>query len=441
MNLDAKPAESLEMPRLTKRVIDAHPAQSGSPDTIIWDDELNGFGLRIRKSGARTYVAVYRAAGRKRWFTIGTPGAPWTPEQARQKAAEILFDATSGADPQAEKSIGRMKSPTVNSLIDAYLAQGPADKPNKRVTSWVQDRSTLVRHVRPLIGTRQADDLKNADIARMQADIAAGKTKDTIKTKRRGLARVVGGKATAARTVIIAQAMFAWGVSRGYVAANPAKGVKRYKVESRERFLNETEMVLIWRAIDVLVTQCRMPSSHGTIFRLLALTGARKTEITALRWAEVDFARGRIVLASERSKTGAKQIPLGDIALDELNALRERAAANGCDGPQDFVFPALRGEVGPTIDVQSSWEKVRYDAELPDVRIHDLRHTFASLAVADGASLFLVGRVLGHTQPSTTARYAHVGDSPVRQVANLVGDKIAASLKASKTNASSPDRT
>lgn len=428
------------MPRLTKRVIDAHPAQPGSPDTIIWDEELNGFGLRIRKSGARTYVAVYRAAGRKRWFTIGTPGAPWTPDQARQKAAEILFDAKSGADPQAEKSIGRMKSPTVNSLIDAYLTQGPADKPNKRATSWVQDRSTLLRHVRPLIGTRQADDLKSADVARMQADIAAGKTKNTIKTKHRGLARVVGGKATAARTVIIAQAMFAWGVSRGYVTTNPAKGVKRYKVESRERFLNEKEMVLIWRAIDTLVTQGRMPASHGTIFRLLALTGARKTEITALRWGEVDFSRGRIVLASERSKTGAKQIPLGDVALDELNALRERAEATGCTA-QDFVFPALRGEVGPTIDVQSSWEKVRYDAELPDVRIHDLRHTFASLAVADGASLFLVGRVLGHTQSRTTERYAHVGDSPVRQVANLVGDKVAASLKASKTKAAGPDLT
>jgi len=416
------------LPRLTKRFIDAIATPDSGRDVIVWDDELSGFGLRVRASGARTYVAVYRIGGRKRWFTIGSPGAPWTPETARQRAAEVLLDAKSGGDPQAEKVGARLKTPSVNQLIDAYLLEGPADKPNKRASSWVQDRSSLHHHVRPLIGGRCASELATSDIARLQADIAAGKTRMQKKTRRRGVARVVGGKATAARTVVIFQAMCAWAVTRGYLTENPAKGVKRYKIEKRERYFSENELRALWEAVELLVGRRQIPPSHATIFRLLALTGARKTEITALTWREVDFVRGRIVLASERSKTGAKQISLSDAALAELQTLHVSAEATGAAGNADHVFPALRGGIGPTVDVQSSWEKVRRVAELPDVRIHDLRHTFASIAVADGASLFLVGKALGHTQTRTTERYAHLSDSPIRQVANRVSEQVAASF-------------
>jgi len=416
------------LPRLTKRLIDAIATPEDGRDAIVWDDDLNGFGLRVRASGARTYVAVYRVGARKRWFTIGAPGAPWTPETARQKAAEILLDAKSGGDPQGDKVVGRQKTPTVNDLIDAYLSQGPADKPNKRASSWVQDRSSLHRHVRPLIGTRRASELATSDIARLQADIAAGKTRVRAKTKRRGLARVVGGKATAARTIIIFQAMCAWAVTRRLLGENLAKGVKRYKIEKRERYLSEKELRALWDAVDLLVARRQVPPSHAAIFRLLALTGARKTEITALSWREVDFVRGRIVLAAERSKTGAKQISLSDAALAELRTLHERAEGANAARGEDHVFPALRGGSGPTVDVQSSWEKVRRTAELPDVRMHDLRHTFASIAVADGVSLFLVGKALGHTQTRTTERYAHLSDGPIRKVANHVSEQVAASF-------------
>jgi integrase len=422
------------LPRLTKRLIDAIATPEGGRDVIVWDDELSGFGLRVRASGARTYVAVYRIGDRKRWFTIGSPGAPWTPETARQRAAEVLLEAKSGGDPQAEKVGGRMKTPTVNQLIDAYLVEGPADKPNKRASSWVQDRSSLHHHVRPLIGTRRASELAASDIARLQSDIAAGKTRMQTKTRRRGVARVVGGKATAARTIVIFQAMCAWAVTRGYLAENPAKGVKRYKIEKRERYLSEKELRTLWDAVDLLVARRRIPSSHATIFRLLALTGARKTEITALSWREVDFARGRVVLAAARSKTGAKQISLSDAALAELRTLHEHAVAADASDGRDFVFPALRGGVGSTVDVQSSWEKVRRVAELPGVRMHDLRHTFASIAVADGVSLFLVGKALGHTQVRTTERYAHLSDSPIRKVANQVSERVQASFPIARSN-------
>jgi integrase len=134
------------------------------------------------------------------------------------------------------------------------------------------------------------------------------------------------------------------------------------------------------------------------------------------------------VLAAERSKTGAKQISLSDAALAEFKLLHASAGTAGTAGREDHVFPALRGGVGPTVYVQSSWEKVRRVAELPDVRVHDLRHTFASIAVVDDTSLFLVGKALGHTQARTTERYAHLSGTPIRQVANRVSAQIAGSF-------------
>ncbi|MFZ4603299.1 MAG: integrase arm-type DNA-binding domain-containing protein, partial [Caulobacterales bacterium] len=202
------------MPRLTKRIVDAALTEKPACDHVIWDDDLTGFGLRVRSSGSASYVAVYRLGGRKRWFTIGTPGAPWTPEQARHHAAELLLDARRGNDPQEKRIAERIRSSTVDDLIDAYLTDGPADKPNKKESTWVQDRSSLKRHVSPLIGKRPLDALTKADIAALQNDIAVGKTRVDQRTRARGRARVKGGKTTAARTIIIFQAALEWGVRR-----------------------------------------------------------------------------------------------------------------------------------------------------------------------------------------------------------------------------------
>ena len=153
---------------------------------------------------------------------------------------------------------------------------------------------------------------------------------------------------------------------------------------------------------------------HVTAIRLMALTGARRTEVLELRWSEVDLERARIVLPRERSKTGEKAIPLNSAACDII-----------CAQPRvnEFVFPG-RGGQGPLIGVSHRWVTVRGRAKLPGVRIHDLRHSFASFAVANGASLFLVGKALGHTQATTTERYAHLADDPVRAVAESVAREI-----------------
>ncbi|MFZ4604275.1 MAG: tyrosine-type recombinase/integrase, partial [Caulobacterales bacterium] len=228
----------------------------------------------------------------------------------------------------------------------------------------------------------------------------------------------------AARTIIIFQAALEWGVRRGYLAANPGKGVTRFKVEKRERYLSGEELERLWRTLKDQCAAGAISESHATIFRLLALTGARKSEIAELRWREVDFDRGLIFLPGERSKTGAKTIPLGAAAVDLLRSRREEAFKARAFGPDDYVFPALRLGKGATVGLQKSWERLRREAGLEGVRIHDLRHTFASIAVADGASLFIIGKVLGHTQARTTERYAHLSASPARNVADRVADQL-----------------
>lgn len=399
-------------------------AEKPASDHVIWDDELNGFGLRVRTSGSASYVAVYRIGGRKRWFTIGTPGAPWTPDQARHHAAALLLDARRGDDPQAKRVAERIRSSTVDDLIDAYLKNGPADKPNKKESSWIQDRSSLKRHVSPLIGNRHLDTLTKTDIATLQTDISLGKTRVDERTRARGRARVKGGKTTAARAIIIFQAALEWGVRRGYLTANPGKGVTRFKIEKRERYLSAIELERLWRTLTAQCAAGAISTSHAAIFRLLALTGARKNEIAQLRWREVDFDRHLIFLPGERSKTGAKTIPLGAAALELLRSRHDEIVKSRKIGPNEYVFPALRAGAGPTVGLQRSWERLRRAAGLEGVRIHDLRHTFASIAVADGASLFILGKVLGHTQARTTERYAHLGAAPGRQIADRVAERL-----------------
>ncbi len=222
------------MPRLGKRSVDGlAPAEK---EYVIWDDELKGFGIRVRPSGAKTYVATYRHGRRFRWATIGKHGSPWTPESARLKANTILRAAGEGEDPAAGKS-ERRAAISVAELIDAYLAEGPVDKPNKRASTWSIDKSNLNRHVRVLLGTRIAAELTSTDLAEFQRDVTLGKSSRDEKTTKRGRAIIKGGAGTARRTLITLAAMLQWAVGRRIIRANPAKGVQLVKIGSRERFL------------------------------------------------------------------------------------------------------------------------------------------------------------------------------------------------------------
>ncbi len=407
--------------KLTKRYIDA---QTPDPEKErwIWDSEVRGLFLRIYQSGEKRFAMKFRVGRQQKVFTIGTVGSPWTIETAREHAKEQLRDASLGVDPQKRKAAARAEL-TVSELIDRYLKEGPADKPNKRAATWEQDRSSLHSHIRPLLGSRIAAHLKPSDLAKAQSEIAAGKTAvSALSGKKRGRLNITGGKTTASRCTIIFQAMMAWAVSRKILVAHPTLGVVRYKIEKRERFISVDEVQKIFEATERLEKRGEVRSEFGIIIRLLILTGARRGEIQGLQWREVDIGRRSIVLPDARSKTGARRIPLSDAAIEVLEGIKRKG---------DYVFPANRANAasGHTVGLPRAWRAIRDEAGLDDLRIHDLRHSFASFAAEAGASLQLIGKALGHTQMRTTERYAHLRDDPLNALVNEIGERVKAARR------------
>jgi integrase len=260
--------------------------------------------------------------------------------------------------------------------------------------------------------------LTRGDIEKFQQDVAAGKSKADVKTKPRGRAIASGGKGTAARSVAILSMLLGFAVSRGVRADNPARGVRLLTIQRRERFLSFEEIGRIGQALSKLEAEGKNLTAIAAI-RPLMLTGCRRGETIGLRWHWVDFERRCLRLPD--SKTGAKTVPLGDPAID---LLRKVPAVAG----SEFVFPASRSE-GHIIGLRSVWEEARKLAHLPGVRIHDLRHSFASVAVSGGESLYIVGKILGHRQARTTEVYAHLAPDPVQAAADRAAKKIAEALR------------
>jgi integrase len=416
--------------KITKRAVEAARVPIAR-ETRIWDTEVRGFVLRIYPSGRKVYALECRVGGRQHIHTVGVHGSPWTPDQARAAAAEALRRAKNGEDPSARKKAAR-EALTVGGLIDRYLADGPAAKLAKRASTWKIDAANLNRHVRPILGGQVANAVTKADATRAVRDIASGKTAIDERTRPRGRARVTGGEATARRTAAVASAMFAWAAELGLVATNPFTGVKLNRAPVRERFLSKDEAGRFLDSIADLRDTFSLSETFADALRLLLLTGARKTEILGLRWAEVDQLRKVLVLPPEGTKaggkTGERRISLSAPALEILSRRRTKSNAEMTATGRLFVFPASRGE-GHAIGLRRAFAKVRARANLEGLRIHDLRHSFASFAVADGASLFLIGKLLGHANTRTTERYAHLSNDPLQDAANKIGRRIMGGTK------------
>ena len=405
------------MAKLTKRVVDGAAPDPNGKQLIIWDTEVKGFALRVTPAGAKSYILTYRtAAGRERRITIGKHGSPWTCEDARIKAGDLQRAVAEGRDPMEDKADAKAAL-TIKELADLYLAEGPAEKPNKKASSWKADMSNIRRHIVPLLGDKLVKSITQADVARFQRDVAAGKTATDEKTGFRGRAIVEGGKGTAARSLAVLGAMLQFGMGRGMLPSNPAKGVKLYQGETKERFLSESEVARLAEALAAMEGEGGINPIMAASVRLLLLTGCRKNEVLGLRWDWVDFERSCLRLPD--SKTGAKVVPLAAAALEVLGGLPRTSG---------WVLPASSGE-GHVIGLPKTWEKLRDRAGLPGLRLHDLRHSFASFAVADGATLFMVGKVLGHKQARTTEGYAHLASDPVQQLANRTANRISAAMK------------
>lgn len=394
-------------------------AAPGQAPLFIWDGELKGFGLRVLPSGAKSFIVQYRVGygrgGKTRRMTIGRYGDPsWPLQDARNKAKQILKQVGYGEDPlEAQRS--HSAALTVSELCELYLEEGCATKKPKTLAF---DRGRIEGHIKPLLGSMKAAEVGRKDIERLMREVAAGKTAKSLKGKKRGVSNFRGGPSAATRTVGLLQGIFTFAEGRGIVGSNPTRGIKRFADKKRERFLSGSELAALGKAISELETAGTNPTGLDVI-RLLCLTGARRGEIEALRWSEVDLERGLIRLAD--SKTGAKAFPLAPAALGLLKELNAKKHA-------EWVFPAARGE-GHFNGTGKIWTSVRERAGFHDVRLHDLRHTFASFGASAGFGLPVIGAILGHSQAATTARYAHLANDPVAQAAGRIGDEISSWLQ------------
>lgn len=403
--------------KLTKRA--AETAEIGAGRYVLWDTEKKGFGLRVERSGIKTFIVRYRAGngGRKatqRELAIGRFGN-WSVDSARAEAGRILNAVDSGRDPASERRHKRQEL-TVSELCDLYVAEGmESKKPSTRAT----DIGRIERHIKPLLGSRAVSEVTQGDVERFMTDVARGRSKADIKTRHRGRAIVSGGRGTASRTVGLLGGIFSFAVRRSLRETNPVRGVQRYPDRLGQRFLTPEELLRLGEALRQLDNEGANASAIAAI-RLLALTGARKGEVYFLRWSEVDL--DHLCLRLSDSKTGAKIIPIGKPAKELLSQLPR--------GPGEFVFPAETG-TGPYQGTDRVWRRVRRLASLENVRLHDLRHSFASVGASAGDSLPIIGKLLGHADVETTARYAHLADNPVIAAADRISSKVAAAMNGS----------
>ena len=384
--------------RITKRQVDAL-----SPGETAWDSELAGFGVRCQRRD-KVYVLKTRVAGRQRWFTIGKHGAPWTPDTAKREALSLLGSIARGEDPSAVRT-RKGQSPTVQDLADLFLREHVGPKRKRRTEGLYRDY--LERLVLPRIGTMLASEVSHSDIARLHHEWRSTPYQ-------------------ANRIIAVLSKMFSFAEQRGLVpdGTNPCRRIEKYREQARDRFLTQAEIVRLGQAL--IQAEERRTTSPQVIaaIRLLLFTGARLSEILTLRWEYVDLERAMLFLPD--SKTGRKAITLNTPACDVLRSIPR------LEGNPWVIAGNKHGE--HLVNMQKPWRAIRKSAALEDVRIHDLRHTFASIAAASGASLPIIGKLLGHAQAATTERYAHLGADPVRMAGEQVGSRLAAVASAPKRN-------
>jgi integrase len=399
--------------KISKRTVDA-----AAPGVFLWDagdGAVKGFGLKSTPT-SKVYILQYRMGGRgypARRYTIGKHGSPWTPEKARAEAKLLLSIVARGSDPAAEKAAAKAEM-TVADLCDLYVAEGGA---TKKPGTLLADRVEIERHIKPLIGSKKARSLARSDVERMMREIADGKTAiSTESNKPRGRVIVTGGQGMARKCVIRVAAIYNFAIAREIYQSNPAKGIKKYPERKSERFLSAAELARLGEAFTRAALAGKSPIGIA-VLRLLALTGCRKGEILGLEWDHVDTENGCLRLPD--SKTGRKVVPIGAAVLSLLASL-PRFEGN------PFVLPG-NGDARYG-GVERLWRAVRSDAGLDGLRIHDLRHSFAAVGAMGGDSLLIIGAILGHRNASTTQRYAHLSDDPVRAAADRISSRIDASL-------------
>ena len=364
-------------------------------DVILWDTDLAGFGCKVTPKGKRSYFLYYRTKeGQQRRPAIGVHG-PLKPEAAREIAKRWLAEVAQGRDPSLTRTQDR-GAPMVKELCTRYLTEHAETR--KKATSIRNDRRLIEAHVLPALGSKKVAAITRAEIAALHHSL-----RKTPYEANRMLAMVSKMFGLAER----------WGLRPD--ASNPAKNIDRYREEKRERYLSPEELARLWQGLHSDEASKTASRSAIAAVKLLILTGRRLNEVLTLRWEWIDLDTK--VMRLPDTKSGRLTVSLGEAAIAVLLDLR----ANGRD--DTFVISGQRTGAS-LVNLQKPWRALRLLAGLDDVRIHDLRHTYASVGAGMGMSLPLLGRLLGHTQAATTSRYAHLSLDPVRIAASAIDLEI-----------------
>ena len=368
------------------------------------DKPVPGFGVRVTAAGHRSFVLTYRTkGGRERRYTIGDAGGAggWTIGEARIEARRLRKLIDEGGDPLGDIEAAR-QAENVRELCDRFESEHL--RPRTRASTVLDYQSMIALHIKPALGRLKVAEVTFTDIDRLHRKLTAA-----------------GYPYRANRVVAVLSKMFSLAVKWKMRDDNPVKGVERNKEFNRRRYLDGDELVRLTKAL------AKYPNQQtANIFRLALLTGARRGEVLSMRWADIDLTAGK--WSKPPSSTKQKehhQVPLSAPARQLLsNISDQQSGKHPKKSLGEFVFPGA-GKTGHVAEVKRAWRWLCKSANIANLRIHDLRHSYASQLASGGASLPLIGALLGHSNPATTARYAHLFQDPQRAATEQVGAIIA----------------